>query len=115
VLVSLVDRARAAAIAAALRLAGVRAAVDLGELRGAGGDRARYAAETGWTHVLVAGDASTGSGDASIDTGAAQLRAVDGSGETSLAADAIARAVAGDASAILPKLSEIGRSTACPS
>ncbi|MBE7450224.1 MAG: hypothetical protein HS111_15405 [Kofleriaceae bacterium] len=45
-----VGRATAAAVAAALRAAGVRAAVDLAT--GAAAARLRYAAETGWTHVL---------------------------------------------------------------
>ncbi len=46
------DGARAAAVAATLRAAGVRAAIDLGDAVAADATRIRYAVETGWTHVL---------------------------------------------------------------
>jgi len=50
------DRAVAAAIATALRTAGVRAAIDLGHVPGRGPATARlpYAAETGWTDLVDA-------------------------------------------------------------
>ena len=88
-LVSAVDRVVAGAIAAGLRAHGLRAAVDLA---GTGGDRAAYAADTGWTHLLaIAGDGAT-------------LVSLAGGASAPIPADAIARAADGDPSSILPML-----------
>ena len=96
VLIASGDRQAASAIAHTLREAGLRSAVDLAPT---GGDRTRYAAETGWTHVLaIAADR------------ARLIAAADGSW-TAIPADAIARAADGDPSAILPMLPAIQRRT----
>lgn len=81
------ERHAAAAIARALRAAGLRAAIDLATARA---DRLRYAAETGWTHVL------------SLDPAA--LTAVADGASAPISPEVIAHAVGGDARAILPML-----------
>ncbi len=89
VLIASGDRQAASALARTLRGIGLRSAVDLAPV---GGDRTRYAAETGWTHVLaIAAD------------GARLIAAADGT-STQIPAEAIARAADGDPSAILPIL-----------